>query len=207
VPAEAQLGGRSAQSNCPRPSAALMLSPNLERAAGAVRSAFARPPSRLARLRWRPRSCRSAPEDRSATKEFVGSSGTRRARSREGTRRIRTRPAAPFARSTRRRSGHRTTAFGPRQLCGWPGKSRVPVTRLTRCPAWAAALCPRATRPRDGPACARRWTSSTGSARLRPATFPPTRSSRRFRDQPADVGVIAPAGGLADSPAQVRKLA
>jgi hypothetical protein len=27
------------------------------------------------------------------------------------------------------------------------------------------------------------------------------------RDQPADVGVIAPAGGLEDSPAQVRKLA
>lgn len=29
----------------------------------------------------------------------------------------------------------------------------------------------------------------------------------RFRDQPADVGVIALAVGLADSPAQVRKLA
>jgi hypothetical protein len=29
----------------------------------------------------------------------------------------------------------------------------------------------------------------------------------RYRDQPADVGVIVPAGGLADSPAHVRKLA
>ena len=29
----------------------------------------------------------------------------------------------------------------------------------------------------------------------------------RYRDQPADVGVIAPAGGLADSPAHLRKLA
>ena len=29
----------------------------------------------------------------------------------------------------------------------------------------------------------------------------------RYRDQPADVGVIAPAGGLADSPAHVRMLA
>ena len=36
---------------------------------------------------------------------------------------------------------------------------------------------------------------------------PGTRSCRRYRHQPADIGVIAPAGGLADSPAQVRKLA
>lgn len=33
-----------------------------------------------------------------------------------------------------------------------------------------------------------------------------TRSSR-YHDQPSDVGVIGPAGGLADSAAQVRKLA
>jgi hypothetical protein len=29
----------------------------------------------------------------------------------------------------------------------------------------------------------------------------------RYRDLPADVGVIAPVDGLADSPVQVRKLA
>lgn len=33
------------------------------------------------------------------------------------------------------------------------------------------------------------------------------RGSRRFRDQPAEVAVVAPAGGVADSPAQLRKLA
>jgi hypothetical protein len=36
---------------------------------------------------------------------------------------------------------------------------------------------------------------------------PPISKLSPLRDQPADVGVIAPAGGRADSPAQLRKLA
>jgi hypothetical protein len=39
------------------------------------------------------------------------------------------------------------------------------------------------------------------------ASFGSNGSGRRYRGQPFDLGVIAPAGGPAESPAQVRKLA
>ena len=49
----------------------------------------------------------------------------------------------------------------------------------------------------------------TGKAIVRTGEAAPLSLGERSRysDQPADVGVIAPTGGLADSPAHVRKLA
>jgi hypothetical protein len=51
--------------------------------------------------------------------------------------------------------------------------------------------------------------SGTGKAIVRTGEATPLSLGERsrYRDQPAEVGVIAPAGGLADSPAHVRKLA
>ena len=51
--------------------------------------------------------------------------------------------------------------------------------------------------------------SGTGKAIVRTGEAAPLSLGERsrYRDQPADVGVIAAAGGLADSPAHVRKLA
>ena len=51
--------------------------------------------------------------------------------------------------------------------------------------------------------------SGTGKAIVRTGEAAPLSLGEpsRYRDQPADVGVIVLAGGVADSPAHVRKLA
>ncbi len=68
---------------------------------------------------------------------------------------------------TRPGPGHATS-----RRWAWPARSAASGMRPTRWLAWAAALLPPATPPRQPTSSSRHWKSSSGSGRPKPPTFP-----------------------------------